>query len=171
MKEISCTIRPARTADLDRLVELLLALQDHVEASNPDLWQMKPEARSQLKGQLAARLTAPNSCALVAEHEQDGVVGVVFGRIAVNNRYIPGRVGLVDQAFVRADHRRAGIGSGMVAELCRFFAAEGVDDLSLRYATGNTQATGFWDALGFAPRIVTAGASRQRVEARLSQMM
>jgi len=44
-----------------------------------------------------------------------------------------------------------------------------VDDLSLRYAPGNAEATGFWNALGFAPRIVTAGASLQKVESRLSQ--
>jgi len=164
------TIRPARAADLDRLVELLLALQDHLEASNPDLWQIKTEARRQLKGQLAARLTAPNSCALVAEHEEDGIIGVVFGRVTTNNRYIPTRVGLVDQAFVRADHRRARVASQLMVELCRFFAAKGVGDLSLRYVVGNEEAASFWTALGFAPRIITAGAERAAVEARLNQL-
>ena len=37
------SLRPARTADLDNLIELLLALQDRIEASNPDLWRMKPD--------------------------------------------------------------------------------------------------------------------------------
>jgi GNAT superfamily N-acetyltransferase len=156
-------------ADLDRLVELLLALQDHLEGANLDLWQMKGEARDRLRSQIAARLMAANSCALVAEHDDDGVVGVVFGRVVTNNRYIPDRAGLVDQAFVREDHRRCGVGSGLMSELCRFFAGEGVDDLSLRYVAGNEEAAGFWKALGFAPRIVTAGASRQAVETRLRQ--
>ena len=162
-------IRPAQEADLDRLVGLLLALQDHIEASNADLWRKKDQGRAQLKGQLRSRVTASGSCALVAEHAEDGVVGVVFGRVTTNNRYIPTRAGIVDQAFVRTDHRRAGVGSRLVAELCRFFADQGVDDLSLRYVVGNGEAAGFWQALGFTSRIVTAGAGRQAVEARLGQ--
>ncbi len=164
------TIRPAQKTDLDRLTELLLALQDHVEASNSDLWRMSPESRGNLKGQIAARLRAESSCALVAEHEEDGVVGVVFGRIISNKRYTPSQAGQIDQAFVRTDHRRGGVGSCLVAELCRFFAAEGVADISLRYVVGNEEASRFWKALGFAPRIVTVGAERRTVETRLGQI-
>ena len=130
---------------------------------------MKAEARTNLRGQLSSRLKAPQSCALVAEHKNDGVVGVIFGRVVTNKRYTPDRAGLVDQVFVRADHRRNSVGSWLVVELCRFFAAEGVDDLSLRYVMGNREAAGFWEALGFAPRIVTAGATRTEVEERLAQ--
>ena len=162
-------IRRAVKADLDRLVALVLALQDHIEASNPDLWQMRPEARDQLKGQLAGRIDAPNSCALVAEHDQDGVVGVIFGRVLTSNRYHPARAGSLDQAYVRADHRRAGAGSRLVAELCRFFAAESVDELTLRYVIANEEAAGFWTALGLSPRIITAGGRRGAVEERLGQ--
>ena len=145
---LSTIVRPARPADLDRLVELMLALQDHVESANPDLWRLKPEAQGRPEGPTGGRLTAANAYALVAEHDRDGVVGVIFGRIVTNNRYTPERAGLVDQAFVRADHRRAGVGSRLVAELCRFFAEAGVDDLSLRYVVGNEEAAGFWTALG-----------------------
>ena len=163
------TIRPAQTSDLDRLVELLLALQDHVEASTPDLWRMTPESRHNLKGQLAGRLAAEGSCTLVAEHLRDGVVGAIFGRITANSRYTPPRAGLVDQTFVRADHRRAGVGSRLVAALCCFFAAEEIEDISLRYVVGNEEAAGFWSALGFSPRIITAGAALQTIEARLAR--
>jgi GNAT superfamily N-acetyltransferase len=163
------TIRPARPADLDRLAELVLALQDHLEACSPDLYKMTDEARSNLKGQLAGRLTAPQSCALVAEHAEDGVIGIAFGRILTSNRYIPERAGSIDQAFVRADHRRASVGARLVAELCRFFEREGVDELTLRYVIDNAEAVSFWTTLGFAPRIVTTGATRQTVEERLAQ--
>ncbi|MBN1135887.1 MAG: GNAT family N-acetyltransferase [Anaerolineae bacterium] len=163
-------IRPARHADLDHLVALQLALQDHLEASNPNLWRMSDQARAQLKGQLAARLTAPDSCALVADHAADGVVGVIYGRVVTNKAYTPSRTGIVDQAVVLPHHRRRGVGARLVAELCRFFAAQGIDDLSLRYVTGNEQAAAFWTALGFTPRILTAGASRQVVEACLDRV-
>lgn len=160
-------IRPAQRTDLDHLVVLQLALQDHLETSNPDLWRMSDQTRAQLKGQLAARLAAIDSRVLVAAHPEDGVVGVIYGRVVTNKGYTPSRTGIVDQAFVQPQHRRLGIGTRLVAELCRFFAAQGVDDLSLRYVTGNEQAAAFWTSLGFSPRIVTVGASRQAVESRL----
>jgi GNAT superfamily N-acetyltransferase len=158
------TLRPAQRADLERLIELLLALQDHVESSNADLWRMKPDARHNLKGQVIGRLEAVNSCALVAEHDEDGVVGLIFGRIIVNSRYTPSRAGQIDQAFVRADHRRTGLGSRLVALLCAFFASEGAEDVSLRYVVGNEEAAAFWATLGFAPRIITAGVAREHLE-------
>lgn len=161
------TLRPARTADLDRLVDLLLGLQDHVEQSNPDVWRMRGSARANLKGQLVGRLNAVDSCGLVAEHKQDGVIGLVFGRIIINNRYTPSRAGQIDQAFVHTNHRRTGLGSRLVALLCRFFAAKGVEDISLRYVVGNDEAAAFWSAIGFTPRIVTAGMVREQLELRL----
>ena len=164
------TIRPAQQSDLDCLVALQLALQDHLEASNPNLWRMSDQTRTQLKGQLAARLAAPDSCVLVAEHIEDGVVGVIYGRVVTNKGYAPSRTGMVDQAFVQSQHRRRSIGACLVAELCRFFAGQGIADLSLRYVTGNEEATSFWAALGFTPRIVTVGASRRAVEACLDQV-
>jgi GNAT superfamily N-acetyltransferase len=163
-------IRPARAADLDRVTELVLALQDHLEAHNPDLWRMTGQARANIKGQLAGRLNAAGACVLVAEHDGDGVIGVISGRIVANKSYIPERAGLVDQAFVREEHRRGGVGSRLVAELCRVFGQEEVNDLSLRYVVGNEEAAAFWTALGFSPRIVTAGASRLAVEARADQI-
>jgi GNAT superfamily N-acetyltransferase len=165
------TIRTAQRADLDRLVELLLALQDHIESSNPYLWRLRVEARDNLKGQLAARLEAPAVCSLVADHDPEGVIGVVFGRVLTNNRYEPSRAGSVDQLFVRPDHRRGGVARRLMAELCRFFDQESVADLSLRYVEGNQEAADFWVSVGFSPRIVTAGARLATVQDRLRQAL
>jgi GNAT superfamily N-acetyltransferase len=149
----------------------MVALQDHLERANPGLWQMSTQSRMRLKSQLHSRLAAPNGCALVAEHAEAGVVGVIFGRVTVNSRYVPSRAGVIDQAFVEQEHRRAGVGSRLVAELCRYFAAQGVKDLSLRYVVGNGEAAEFWDGLDFEPRIMTVGTSRSRVEARLAERL
>lgn len=163
------SIRPAQAADRDRLVDLMLGLQDHLEASNSDLWRMKAKARANFSGQIDTRLAAKHGCALVAEHEEHGVIGAVFGRIITNDRYHPSRAGVVDQAFVHRAHRRRGVGSRLVAGVCQFFAEQGVDDLSLRYVVGNEEAAAFWSSLGFSPRIVTAGADLRTVEARLAK--
>lgn len=164
------TIRPAQRSDLERLTMLQLALQDHLEGANPDLWRMSDQTRAQLKGQLAARLSALDACVLVAEHVEEGVVGVIYGRIVTNKGYLPSRTGVVDQAFVQPNHRRQHVGARLVAELCRFFAGQGIEDLTLRYVSGNKEAAAFWMALGLTPRIVTVGASRQVVESRLNQV-
>jgi GNAT superfamily N-acetyltransferase len=161
------TIRPAHREDLDRLEEFFLALQDHLEIANPDVWQKSQEARKALRAQIANRLQAKDNLTLVADHEGDGVVGVISGRVVTNTHYAPSRAGSIDQAFVRQDHRRGGVGAALVASLCRFFAAEDVDDLSLRYVVGNEEATVFWSALGFRPRIVIAGTTRNQVDERL----
>ena len=160
-------VRPAGMADLDRLEELLLALQDHIEQANPELWRMKPEGREALRAQVANRLGTAAGTALVAEHPEDGVVGVIFARVVANHRYEPHLAGLVDQAYVRADHRRRGLASRLVAEVCRFFAEQGVSDVSLRYVVGNDEAAAFWQAVGFVPRIITAGATLEAIQARL----
>jgi hypothetical protein len=47
--------------------------------------------------------------------------------------------------------------------MTQFFAQHDVEDVSLRYVAGNKQAQAFWTALGFSPRIITAGAGRKMV--------
>jgi GNAT superfamily N-acetyltransferase len=160
-------IREARAADLDRLEELFLALQEHIEGANAELWRMNPEGRGALRAQVANRLAAAAGTAIVADHQDDGVVGVAFGRVVTNHRYEPSVAGLVDQAYVRPHHRRRGVATRLVAHLCAFFAGQGARDISLRYVTGNDEAAAFWQALGFAPRIITAGATLETVQAHL----
>lgn len=163
----SYLIRPAQPQDLDRLHDLLLGLQDHLEASNTRIWRMTDGGRGHLRSQIAARIGSASVCALVAEHSADGVVACVFARTVTSNRYQPARSGVVDQLFVRADHRRRGVATRLVDALCRFFAAEGVADLSLRFVAGNHEAAGFWAALGFEPRIITTGANLDTVRSQL----
>jgi len=69
--------------------------------------------------------------------------------------------------FVEEPYRRRGVGTRLVLALCQFFAAHGVEDISLRYVIGNRQAERFWNRLGFEPRIITVGARRQDVERKI----
>jgi GNAT superfamily N-acetyltransferase len=164
------TVRRAERRDLDRLTELMLALQDHLEASDPSLWRMTPDARRQFRTQVASRLHAADSIALVAEHTEAGVVGAIFGRVTAHTRYLPSKAGSIDQLYVDASHRRAGLGTGLVEGLCAFFARAQVDDLTLRYAVGNREAAAFWAHLGFEPRILVVGAARRAVETQASRL-
>jgi GNAT superfamily N-acetyltransferase len=156
--------------DLDRLETLMLALQDHLEGCNPSLWRMTPQSRARLRAQVASRLEAPNARALVADHSHDGVVGAIFGRVTTNTRYTPSMAGSIDQLYVVPDHRRTGVGTALVSALCAFFAGAGVNHLSLRYAVDNAEASAFWEALSFKPRILTVGALRQDVQTLADSM-
>jgi ribosomal protein S18 acetylase RimI-like enzyme len=104
----------------------------------------------------------------VAEHKSCGIVGVIFGRIITNNSYEPSRAGMIDQAYVLPAHRRAGVGSLLVTQLCQFFASSGIEDISLRYVVGNREASAFWSALGFSPRITISGARLRTIAQRLA---
>lgn len=165
------TIRRARADDVDRLAELVLALQDHLEASNPGVWQMTDDARRRVRNQVASRVRAVKTWVLVAEHDVDGIVGVIFGRTATYSRYTPPRTGVVDQAYVQPEHRRRGIATRLVSELCRAFAIEGVPDVSLRFVSGNREAASFWASLGFAPRILTVGAGLDEIQSRVNHFL
>jgi len=161
------TIRIARESDLDRLVELRLALQDHIESCNPHIWRLSSEGRKRIREQLAALLAEPETRVVVATNEADAIVAMAVGRIHRRDDYVPRCTASIEMVFVEAPHRRQGVGTRLVAALCEFFASHNVEDISLRYIVGNREAERFWQNLGFQPRIITAGVRRDEVEKKL----
>ena len=160
----NCTIRRARESDLDRLLELLAALQKHLEERNPRVWRESAGDRERARDRLAKRLSSPKACVIVAVNDEGTVVGLAVGNILSQERYLPNAAAYIETAFVEQPYRRCGLGSRLVAELCRFFASHDVEEMSLRYIVGNYEAEQFWSKLGFEPIIVTATATRQDVE-------
>jgi len=96
-------------------------------------------------------------------------MGMGMGRKFVNDDFIPGVTGRVDDIWIEPEHRRQGLGSRMVSELIRFFESEGIRALTLDYARGNREAAAFWLGLGFEPVAVLANADLKDVKSRLSQ--
>jgi len=56
-----------------------------------------------------------------------------------------------------------------VGELCKFFDAENVEEVNLRYILGNREGEGFWKGFGFKPVILTANTRLEELEARLRE--
>ena len=78
-EEMNYRIREARPEDLDRLVALGVVLQQHLEASNPELWRIRPS--DQRRAQFNAGMEDPDTQVLVATDPTDRVIGMIMGRI------------------------------------------------------------------------------------------
>jgi ribosomal protein S18 acetylase RimI-like enzyme len=157
----------ARESDLDRLVELKLALQDHMEKLNPDLWRLSATGCEQVRDQLAEFLSDQDSQVLVAMDNDGVIVGMTIGQIHTSENYVPPSTGSVGLLFVSESWRRRGIGTGLVRVLCQFFNSSGVEDIWVRYVVGNDEATNFWTKLGFRPRIISAGTKLDELDGKI----
>jgi len=150
-------IRRAACLDVDRIVELRLLLQHHVEVSNSLGWRITDEGKKLLKQNVENDLAENDICVLLAE--ADGkIIGYVQGEVTSRSDYLPRTVGHVSLIYVMKKFRRKGVGKRLMQDLCKFFNLNKAEHLSVRYMIGNVEAEGFWTKLGFEP-IITTGAT------------
>jgi len=159
-------IRAAQESDIDRLMELLLALQEHHESRNSQLWHLTANGRERLREQLVQFLADEDSRVFVAVNGSEEIVGMAIGQMRRNDSYVPAISASIRRLFVVEEWRNRGIGTELVKWLCQFFASRHVEDISLQYIAGNDEAAWFWEKLGFQPRILTAGTSLYDLERR-----
>ncbi len=69
--------------------------------------------------------------------------------------YPDGETAFIGFFMTRASVQHAGVGSGIVGELCAALAAEGFSRVRLGWVRGNPQAEGFWRRNGFGETGVT----------------
>lgn len=160
-------IREARKSDLDALVSLRVALQRHVEQSNPHLWQLTDEGETIMKKEVKTMLEEEGKSTIVAQTNEK-LVGFACGNIQEHERYSPRRAGQIETIFVRNDWRRRGIGTQLVSALCRFFDSKNIQEITLRFALGNKEAENFWKTLGFQPLIVTVNTRLETLKEKLT---
>jgi ribosomal protein S18 acetylase RimI-like enzyme len=161
-------IRVARESDIDQLMKLRLALQEHMERQNPRIWRLSVDGREQLRDQLARLLSDEDVRIFVAVDSSEMIIGMVVGRIATSDRYVPAIAGSIELLFVSGPWRRCGIGSDLVRRLCQLFASRSVEHISVRYVVGNDEATRFWTKLGFQPIIVTGAMKLRDLERKIA---
>lgn len=160
------TIREAGPADRDELVEMRLLLQYHVEASNPRIWHTTEQGKQEITRDIEQMLSDESGRVMVAEMEGN-IVGYTYGTVSHRTSYTPRSVGFINGIYVREPYRRRGIGTRLVWELCKFFNAESVEEVNLRYVLGNREGEEFWKSLGFKPVILTANIPLEALEDRL----
>jgi ribosomal protein S18 acetylase RimI-like enzyme len=160
------TIRRAASPDVERIVELGLLLQEHVEESNPFVWRITEEGKKLIKKKVEADLANSNVLVLIAEADGE-VIGYVQGEVTSRSDHVPGTVGQVSRMYVVKQFRRRGVGRRLIKELCKFFNSNKAEDLTVRYVIGNKEAEGFWRKLGFEPIITTSRTSATELDHKL----
>jgi len=158
-------IRKAEPSDLDKIVEMQLSLQEHLENSNPSIWRYTREKKELLKQDLEKQFMDDDHLILLAEVKGE-IVGFAHAEVQYRTTHIPAIIGSIANIFVYKKFRRQGIGSRLVQEICRFFRRKNVKDIYLRYVLGNKEGEKFWEKLGFKPILVTAHSQIDIVEKR-----
>ncbi len=163
------TVRAARGSDLADLLELCLALQQHHEDRNSQIWQLSDQGRERMRDELIQLLADEDARVIVALDDAGRIVGMVIGRIIESHRHVPPISGRIGRLFVLEPWRRRGIGTELVKRVCQFFASRHAEDISITYIAGNTEASHFWDKLGFHPRLITAGTRLHELEQKINE--
>ncbi|KXA91063.1 hypothetical protein AKJ57_02640 [candidate division MSBL1 archaeon SCGC-AAA259A05] len=149
-------IRPAESSDFNTLMKLRLSLQKHTEKSNSLIWRVTEGGMEGLKKELEEMVADEDSRILVAEKDGEEIVGFIAGRVLRNEKYRPRWVGKISLLYVEVKHRRQGVGKSLVEKLLMFFNSKNVEDVTLRYVSGNKEAENFWKEFEFDPVIITA---------------
>jgi GNAT superfamily N-acetyltransferase len=142
----ACTLREARTADLDALVELL-GLLFTLEAD------FAADARRQRDGLLQMLAGAKNRLVLVATIPGDGaglVVGMATAQVVISTAE-GGPALLVEDVVVRPESRGQGIGRALLARIEAWGLRLGATRLQLLADRGNAPSHAFYRACGFTP--------------------
>jgi aminoglycoside 6'-N-acetyltransferase I len=160
------TIRETQPEDRNQLVEMRLLLQNHLETSNPGIWHMTEQGKQEIGQDIDQMLSDEDGRVMIAE-EDESITGYAYGHVSHRTTLTPKIVGFIYGIYVRELYRRRGTGTRLVEELCKFFRAENVEEVNLRYVLDNREGEEFWKALGFKPVIHTANTSLQTLESRL----
>ena len=123
----------------------------------------------QYASEVAGMLSDEAGSVKVAELEEE-VVGYIYGRVSHRTDVTPGSVGFIGGVYVEEDHRRRAVATALVRELCKFFEANGVEEVNLRYVLRNTEGEGFWRSLGLEPVIAIANTSLRELEERIGEL-
>lgn len=154
--------RKAELRDLEDVVGLAVEFQLHHEASNPRVWRITEQGRRELRSEALRMLANPGARILVAESEGK-VVAFASGEIQWRDTYTPKSIGQISRIFVKREHRRHGIATCLVKQLCDFFASGGVEEVTLNYIIGNREAEELWSRLGFEPVRISANQRLARL--------
>ncbi|MGF1702575.1 GNAT family N-acetyltransferase [Photobacterium makurazakiensis] len=118
-------------------------------------YEVLPQKKEQTQHAINQLLSNPElGQAWFIEIDNDGEK-VIAGHIIVSYSFSlehGGRVGLIDQFYLKPDWRQQGIGTDLIPQIEQHTAEAGVHALSLEVNIGNKGARKFYEKHGFVPR-------------------
>ncbi len=150
------TVRPARDADRDAIVELIHALNFY-EAALSTNRRTDFAAAEECYEAIKARIARDGGALLVAS-EGDAILGVLSLAFAVDEPFVTPELrnfGVVTDLVVAQAHRGRGIGHMLLAEAEALTREKGLARLMIGVLNANHAALDSYERAGFAPYMVT----------------
>jgi len=161
VKQLTITTRPATRDDLDTILTFRKRLQRHLTDSNPRIWRRNTESDA-LRDEALDETTGPRKWTIIAE-ENHSPIGYISGGAITRPDEEPPTIDVITTMWVEPAHRDRGAGTRLVRDLLQRLVDAGVEDVTLRYVAGNSEAEQFWAGLGFQPTITVANAEPRTI--------
>ena len=141
-------VRPASEPDLDIVADYIARLKMLNEELDPH-YEAVEELEEVTKKYVEDALRDETKILLVAEHEKDGVVGVIKIDIVDRLFYKPRLKGVITDIYVHPSHRRRRVGRLLLDKAIEQLRARGVRLVSAIYPEGNIISKKFYEKNGF----------------------
>lgn len=157
MENIS--VREAVENDIDRLVELKMALQVFIEKCNSNLRKHSEKMSELVKNQYIEHIKSEDAQIIVIEdRKRNLLVGLGVGKVDIYEEVVPSISGRIDDIWIEENYRGRGLSKMIVKSLVNFFKIKGCSSISLDYVTGNDKSEDLWKHFGFRPVLTIANA-------------
>ncbi|MGC8969863.1 MAG: GNAT family N-acetyltransferase [Conexivisphaera sp.] len=143
----SVSIRPARSEDAQRLVDLVSRLKRLNGEFDPLLTPVE-ELENEVSKYVQSVIKDPNYVVLVVD---DGgkAEGVLIGKIVDRCFYKPRIVGQIVDVYLMPEYRRRGLGYRLVEEAEKALRSKGAEMVFAEFPAKNVIAEGFYSKIGF----------------------
>ena len=165
------TIRPATTADVERIVQLNHALfQEDAGQRDPTMnlnWALEEGGRF-----YAGFLKREATVVLLIEVREGGettaVVGYLAGQMRHRFQMRPIDIAELDSMYIIEAYRNLDLGTALVARFREWSQEQGAERIAVTAYAANTRALTFYQRLGFIPRDITLELPLGIVNGKLS---
>ena len=159
----SIVLRKAKNEDLEEFIQMRIAIQKHVEKSDPGEWRFSDEGIVAVRKEIRLRLESKMCFLGVAETSTGKIAGMVMAEIVKNYGVVPELYGHIHWLYVKEPARRHGIGRKLIQFTSDFFASWGVEFVTVGYVVDNPEAAAFWPSMGFRNRVMHSFITRDKL--------
>ena len=146
------TIRPANTADLVVLNQLMFDLHDEHHQQCPEHFKSASDIE---ESKSIARYLDDPECLVFVACRNDKILGFITGHFCelISSVSKPVQMGSIDEIFIEKEIRSAGIGRELCKHLEQVFLDYGVREVFVEVWDFNKSALGFYVKSGFCNHI------------------